>query len=118
MHPGILTYKQLLFPSSAKLAVLFILLQYGMAFAQSGNLVMNPSFEEKVDFQSTTGNENWTRCLKNDTPDYIEFSTRGEPEFYYCKYIGGLLPYDGEAYVGIFCAPLKTSGMINGTMWL
>ena len=103
MHPGILSHRQLLFPSRAKLAVAFILLQYGMAFAQSGNLVINPSFEEKVDFQNINGNDNWTRCLKNDTPDYIEFSTRGEPEFYYSKYIGGLLPYDGEAYVGFFC---------------
>jgi len=103
MHPGILSHKQLLFPSRVKLAVAIILFQYGMALAQSGNLVINPSFEEKVDFQSLSGTDNWTRCLKNDTPDYIEFSTRGEPEFYYSKYIGGLLPFNGEAYVGIFC---------------
>jgi hypothetical protein len=87
MHPGILSHKQLLFPSRVKLAVAIILFQYGMALAQSGNLVINPSFEEKVDFQSNTANENWTRCLKNDTPDYIEFTNRGEPEFYYSKNI-------------------------------
>ncbi len=103
MHPGILSHKHFLCPTSAKLAVTFLLFQYGMTFAQSTNLVVNPSFEEMVDFQNSTGNENWTKCLKNDTPDYIEFTSRGEPEFYYSKYIGGLLPFDGEAYVGIFC---------------
>lgn len=103
MHPGILTIKQWLIPSSAKLVVISILFQSGIAFTQSGNLVINPSFEKSVDFQNHMANDNWTRCLKNDTPDYIEFTSRGEPEFYYSKYIGGLLPFDGEAYAGIFC---------------
>jgi len=71
--------------------------------SQSVNLVVNPSFEDPIDFTKMNYNENWTRCLKNDTPDYIEFTSREDPEFYYSKYIGGLLPYDGESYVGIFC---------------
>lgn len=103
MHPGIHFHRRSLCLFKANLLALFLLLQYGMVFAQPANLVVNPSFEERVDFQNITGNENWTRCLKNDTPDYIEFTSRGEPEFYYSKYIGGLLPFDGEAYAGIFC---------------
>lgn len=74
-----------------------------IAFSQPSNLVTNPSFENYVDFDNSSVTSNWKKCLKNDTPDYIEFSARGKPDFYYRKYIGGLLPYDGDAYIGIFC---------------
>lgn len=70
---------------------------------QEKNLVVNPSFEQGINFNEPTEGQGWTKCLKNDTPDYITFTKRGEPDFYYRKYIGGLLPYDGDAYVGIFC---------------
>lgn len=72
-------------------------------FPQQGNLVLNPSFEERVDFLFGDPSLEWTRGLRNDTPDYITFTERGEPDFYYRKYIGGLLPVDGNAYAGIFC---------------
>ncbi|MEN8203246.1 MAG: OmpA family protein [Bacteroidota bacterium] len=103
MHPYNPFHLDHLIPSRLILLVVYIAVQYGPVFSQSSNLVVNPSFEETIDFKDISSNENWTRCLKNDTPDYIEFTSRGEPEFYYSKYIGGLLPYDGEAYVGIFC---------------
>lgn len=80
----------------------FLFLYSTNAYSQTGNLVPNPSFEQKVRFDQQESSSNWSKCLKNDTPDYIEFTNRGEPEFYYRKYIGGLLPYDGEAYIGIF----------------
>lgn len=80
-----------------------VLFSQGSANSQSGNLVVNPSFEDKIDFQNTDSGSSWSKCLKNDSPDYITFTERGEPDFYYRKYIGGLLPYDGDAYVGIFC---------------
>lgn len=79
-----------------------LLMVFPAASGQSPNLVTNPSFEQKTDFQSS-GGSHWSKCLRDDTPDYIEFTSRGEPGFYYRKYIGGLLPYDGEAYAGIFC---------------
>ena len=85
------------------LPLLFLLVQSSGLFSQAENLVNNPSFERRIDFRHTTEENNWTKCLKNDTPDYIGFSDRGEPDFYFRKYIGGLLPYEGEAYVGIFC---------------
>jgi len=87
----------------AWLILLTYLILSGGLFGQASNLVLNPSFEQKVDFQNNTPTTGWSKCLKNDTPDYIEFSARGKPEFYYRKYIGGLLPYDGNAYAGIFC---------------
>lgn len=85
--------------------VVFVLIAVSSCamIAQPNNLVVNPSFEESIDFQNINSNDSWSKCLRNDTPDYIEFTSRGEPEFYYSKYIGGLLPYDGEAYAGIFC---------------
>jgi len=91
------------FLSRIKLVLAFLFLFPVIVIPQSANLVINPSFEQKIDFQSPSYGSNWTKCLKNDTPDYIEFTSRGEPEFYYSKYIGGLLPYNGEAYAGIFC---------------
>jgi len=103
MHPNIHLRLDKFYPASIVLAMAWIFLSCQTLLAQSPNLVVNPSFEEAIDFQNNSSNENWTRCLKNDTPDYVEFTSRGEPEFYYSKYIGGLLPYDGEAYVGIFC---------------
>ena len=80
----------------------FLFLTDCKSAAQILNLVDNPSFETPVDFTDAHGS-GWTKGLKNDTPDYIEFNSRGEPDFYYAKYIGGLLPFDGSAYVGIFC---------------
>ena len=89
--------------NSFLLAAFFWLSPFACLFSQQGNLVINPSFEEKIDFESQAAKLNWTKCLKTDTPDYISFTERGEPDFYYRKYIGGLLPYDGDAYVGVFC---------------
>ena len=83
--------------------LLSFLILSGIIYGQGKNLVKNPSFEQQVDFQKYSPTSAWSKCLKNDTPDYIEFSSRSEPEFYYRKYIGGLLPYDGNAYAGIFC---------------
>jgi OOP family OmpA-OmpF porin len=85
------------------LIICLFLIHSTRLLSQKNNLVVNPSFENKVDFQAKASSSNWTKCLKNDTPDYIEFSSRGEPDFYYRKYIGGLLPIDGNAYAGIFC---------------
>ena len=85
------------------LAAFLLLSPFALLYSQQENLVINPSFEEKIDFKSPAAELNWTKCLKNDTPDYITFTERGEPDFYYRKYIGGLLPYDGDAYVGVFC---------------
>ncbi|MCK5138027.1 MAG: OmpA family protein [Bacteroidales bacterium] len=103
MHPLFSRDYNIYFLSRSKLVIAFLLLHSAFTFSQSANLVPNPSFEQKVDFQSSSSGSNWTKCLKNDTPDYIEFTSRGDPEFYYSKYIGGLLPFDGEAYAGIFC---------------
>ena len=89
--------------NSILLAAFLLLSPFALLFSQEGNLVINPSFEEKIDFESQAARHNWTKCLKNDTPDYISFTERGEPDFYYREYIGGLLPYDGDAYVGVFC---------------
>ncbi len=118
-----------------KCGILFcsLLLKFDCIYSQTNNLVNNPSFEQRTDFQYLT-EKNWSKCLKNDTPDYIEFTNRGEPEFYYSKYIGGLLPIEGDAYVGIFCyrtnplrgfenvrefiqAPLK-EGLVKDTIYL
>lgn len=85
------------------LAALLMFGQQSVLYAQTGNLVVNPSFEKEIDFQNPPSDNKWSKCLKNDTPDYITFTERGEPDFYYRKYIGGLLPFDGNAYVGIFC---------------
>lgn len=85
------------------IAAFLLMYPFALLFSQYGNLVINPSFEEKIDFGSPDAKASWTKCLKNDTPDYITFTDRGEPDFYYRKYIGGLLPYDGNAYVGLFC---------------
>lgn len=79
-----------------------LLMACPLVYCQSTNLVTNPSFEQKVDFQNNDESD-WAKCLRDDTPDYIEFTSRDEPGFYYRKYIGGLLPYNGEAYAGIFC---------------
>jgi outer membrane protein OmpA-like peptidoglycan-associated protein len=103
MHPSLSTYLEMIRLSRLNLIGFIQAVICVSAFSQSPNLVVNPSFEEEINFQDISHNNNWTRCLKNDTPDYIEFTSRGEPEFYYSKYIGGLLPVHGEAYVGIFC---------------
>ena len=103
MHSKFCSYIVFHLPASVKLVIVLFIVQCNVAFSQSSNLVVNPSFEQKIDFQNASDRSDWTKCLKSDTPDYIEFTSRGEPEFYYRKYVGGLLPYDGEAYVGIFC---------------
>ncbi|MGW8314714.1 MAG: OmpA family protein [Bacteroidales bacterium] len=103
MHPTIFSEPEKRALSSVMVTIAFLVVSPSVLHAQPTNLVVNPSFEESVDFQDNSTNKNWSKCLKNDTPDYIEFTSRGEPEFYYSKYIGGLLPYDGEAYAGIFC---------------
>lgn len=111
MHPVFIRYDK---PSMAfrLLAILLISLSFWTyGEAQDINLVLNPSFEKRVYFEQASPISNWSKCLKDDTPDYIEFSKRGEPEFYYRKYIGGLLPYDGEAYAGIFC--LRTNKLMG-----
>lgn len=103
MYPNTYILSYFFKASGLKLGVLFVLFQGSLTIAQTNNLVVNPSFEKRIDFQNSSGKNNWAKCLKNDTPDYISFNDRGEPNFYYRKYIGGLLPYDGESYVGIFC---------------
>lgn len=88
---------------SRLLAILLLLTGSLPLFSQGNNLVINPSFEQNIDFQENEPGKAWARCLKNDTPDHITFTSKGDPEFYYRKYIGGLLPFDGNAYAGIFC---------------
>lgn len=103
IHPNMIKVPKINKKSGFLLAALLMLSQLPNLCAQSGNLVHNPSFEKRIDFQNLASDNNWSKCLKNDTPDYITFTERGEPDFYYRKYIGGLLPYDGDAYVGMFC---------------
>jgi len=47
-------------------AAFLLLSPFALLFSQQGNLVINPSFEEKIDFESPAAELNWTKCLKND----------------------------------------------------
>ncbi|MFO7669447.1 MAG: hypothetical protein R6W31_07295, partial [Bacteroidales bacterium] len=38
-----------------------VLFSQDSALSQSGNLVVNPSFEEKIDFQNTDSGSNWSK---------------------------------------------------------
>lgn len=68
----------------------------------SQNLVPNPSFEEKIDFQKTDPS-NWIKCLKNDTPDHFVLAIGNKNGFNRYRFFGGTEPYHGKACAGIFC---------------
>ena len=100
MYPKHSHIKPHFFSLARLLALPVFLMASSSLFSQGHNLVVNPSFEQNVNFQESKPGKAWARCLKNDTPDYITFTSKGDPEFYYRKYIGGLLPHDGNAYAG------------------
>jgi outer membrane protein OmpA-like peptidoglycan-associated protein len=81
------------------LSFLYLLLLSSALFSQ--NLVPNPSFEEKINFQDSDP-ANWIKCLKNDTPDHFILSNTGVG-FNRDKFFGGTEPYDGNSCAGIFC---------------
>ncbi len=72
--------------------IIFIKLSY------SQNLVPNPDFEERT-FTTFDSLKYWTKCIKSDSPDY--FSNDATTNIFE-KYIGGINPYSGSSYVGIF----------------
>ncbi len=82
--------------------VLIILQFFSNEFVSSQNLVPNPSFEEEIDF-SIVHSGNWSKCLKNDTPDYFIVSNNKLSEVEQIISGNGIYPFDGNSCVGIFC---------------
>ncbi|MBN2519310.1 MAG: OmpA family protein [Bacteroidales bacterium] len=76
--------------------VLLLIMNYGLA----QNLVPNPSFEDRIDFKSKSGD--WFKCLKSDTPDYFYFDSLTKQNHIFETYLGNVKPRTGNACIGLF----------------
>jgi OmpA-OmpF porin, OOP family len=69
---------------------------------KSQNLVINPSFEQFINFD-TAKFIGWHKVQISDTPDYFNLGNSNPFNNIFNKYIGGINPKSGTGFVGIFC---------------
>ena len=77
----------------------------------SQNLILNPSFEDTSLLIEENLN-NWHKYFGHDTPDYFNLGKTSPHNNVFDSYLGGVLPKNGDACMGIFCyrvCPTKKS---------
>ncbi len=85
------------------------ILQCKTAFSQ--NLIPNASFED-TSLIVEENLQNWHKYFGHDTPDYFNLGNISPNNNLFDTYIGGTLPKEGDAFMGLFCyraCPSKNS---------
>jgi outer membrane protein OmpA-like peptidoglycan-associated protein len=71
-------------------------------FADAQNIIPNGSFEDGQSILNQSQNS-WQKYFGHDTPDYFNLGKSDPHNDLFDKYMGGASPYDGNAFMGIFC---------------
>lgn len=74
--------------------------RFGPSYTQ--NIIPNGSFEDDESILNQK-QISWHKYFRHDTPDYFNLGKSRPHNDLFDKYMGGALPQNGDAFMGIFC---------------